>query len=172
MDDDRLGALERRLAALEAAQAERSAGGSGPAPAEAAQEGEPLWALEGLRRRAPDPGAVMITGAVSLPDGRAAQWQEGAETAALLAGDWAEVADALAALGSPVRLRLLQRVLTGTGTVAELVQGEGVGTSGQVYHHVRQLVAAGWLRGAGGGRYEVPVARVVPLMSTIVGARR
>jgi len=170
VDDDRWAVLERRVAALEAAQVqERAASATGP---ETAGEASPLWALEGLRARVPDPGAVMLTGAVTLPDGRAAQWQEGADTGSLLAEDWGEVADALAALGSPVRLRLLQRVLTGTGTVAELVQGEGVGTSGQVYHHVRQLVAAGWLRSAGGGRYEVPVPRVVPLLAAVVGARR
>jgi hypothetical protein len=63
-------------------------------------------------------------------------------------------------------------VLSGVATAAELVQVDGVGTSGQVYHHLRQLVAVGWLRSAGGGRYEVPVGRVVPLLTTIVGARR
>lgn len=48
---------------------------------------------------------------------------------------------------------------------------EGTGTSGQVYHHLRQLVATGWLR-ARGARYEVPAERVVPLLAIVVGARR
>ena len=178
MDDDRVTALERRVELLEAAQrptpadSAGSAGSPSPAAAGADQEDGPLWALEGLRRRVPEPGAVVLTGAVTLPDGRVAAWQEGAGTGSLLEHDWGELADALAALGSPVRLRLLQQVLTGTGTVAELVQGEGVGTSGQVYHHVRQLVAAGWLRSTGGGRYEVPVARVVPLLAMVLAGRR
>src|SRR5690606_18106539 len=90
----------------------------------------------------------------------------------LLGADWTEEADVLVALGHPVRLRLLQRVLGGATTVAELVDTDGVGTSGQVYHHLRQLTAAGWLRALGGGRYEVPVARVVPLLAVAPGGRR
>ncbi|WP_435827490.1 hypothetical protein [Actinoplanes philippinensis] len=47
-----------------------------------------------------------------------------------------------------------------------------MGTSGQVYHHLRQLVAAGWLHTIGGGRHEVPAARVIPLLSLLLGTRR
>jgi len=142
-----------------------------PAPT-AAPDAEVFWALEGLRARLPEPGGVLITGSVTLPDGRAARWQEGAATDDVLAGDWAERADVLAALGHPIRLRLLHRVLSGTATVHDLLETEGVGTSGQVYHHLRQLTATGWLQSGGGGRYEVPVARVVPLLTTILGAHR
>ncbi|PWJ53033.1 hypothetical protein SAMN06264364_11550 [Quadrisphaera granulorum] len=79
-------------------------------------------------------------------------------------------------LGSPVRL-LLVRVLrsaTGSATAAELADDEALGTSGQVYHHVRQLVAAGWLRTAARGRYAVPAERVVPLLVALAlaGAHR
>jgi hypothetical protein len=105
-------------------------------------------------------GAVMIVGAIDLPDGQQAQWQEGA------------AADALQALGHPVRLRLLQEVLRGRATARDLADLEGLGTTGQVYHHLRQLVAAGWLRARAGGHHEVPAERLVPLLRTIVGARR
>jgi len=47
-----------------------------------------------------------------------------------------------------------------------------LGTSGQVHHHVRQLVAAGWLRPTARGRYEVPVDRVVPLLVAWAAAGR
>ncbi|QDB78575.1 helix-turn-helix domain-containing protein [Georgenia sp. 311] len=167
MSADRLAALEARVAALEARL-------HAPAPAvpPAPPAGSPLWALEGLQARVEDPGAVMLVGHVELPDGRRAQWQLGAPTEDLLGTDWTEEADVLVALGHPVRLRLLRRVLTGAATVAELLDTEGVGTSGQVYHHLRQLTAAGWLRAVGGGRYEVPVARVVPLLAVVLGGRR
>lgn len=164
-DDDRLDALEQRVADLEERLQQR-------ATAPGSLDPDVFWALEGLKERVSEPGAVLLTGAVTLPDGRTAHWQESAGTDDLLAGDWADHADAFAALGHPVRLRLLARVLAGVSTAHDLMDTEGVGTTGQVYHHLRQLVAAGWLRAVGGGRYEVPVGRVVPLLVNVLGARR
>jgi hypothetical protein len=54
--------------------------------------------------------------------------------------------------------------------VQDLTGLDGVGTSGQVYHHLRLLTAAGWVRAQGGGRYEVPVARTVPLLGALLAA--
>ncbi|WP_328472845.1 winged helix-turn-helix domain-containing protein [Actinoplanes sp. NBC_00393] len=164
-DTDRLAALEQRVAHLE--QILQSPSGSPATP-----DADVFWALEGLISRVSDPGGVLFTGHVTLPDGRAARWQEGAGTEELLDGDWSQHVAALAALAHPARIRLLQHVLRGASTAGDLVQIDGMGTSGQVYHHLRQLVAAGWLHAVGAGRYEVPVARIVPLLTTILGARR
>jgi DNA-binding transcriptional ArsR family regulator len=164
--DDRIIALERRVTELEGRLQRPEAVPASVEPQSA------LWALEGLRARVDQPGAVLMVGSVDLPDGRTSQWQEAATTDDLLGSDWAEGSDVLAALGHPVRLRLLQHVLAGVATAHELTETAGVGTSGQVYHHLRQLTSAGWLRAVGGGRYEVPVARVVPLLLMIQGARR
>ncbi|MFC4070442.1 ArsR/SmtB family transcription factor [Actinoplanes subglobosus] len=163
-DTDRLDALERRVAELEKRFETRPA---------TDQTGTDLfWALDGLVDRVPEPGAVLLTGHVTLPDGRAARWQESGGTGELLDSDWAQQVTALAALAHPARIRLLQRVLHGAGTAHDLMRVDGMGTSGQVYHHLRQLVAAGWLHALGAGRYEVPAARVVPLLAIMVGARR
>lgn len=172
VDKDWMADIERRVSALEQGSTARARARARDASEGAGGDPDVFWALEGLRSRTSDPGAVLITGAVMLPDGRRAQWQEAGELSTLLTEDWADAADVLAALGHPVRLRLLHRVLSGVGTVQELMQTEGVGTSGQVYHHLRQLLAAGWLRSSGGGRYEVPVGRAVPLLTTVLGARR
>lgn len=59
----------------------------------------------------------------------------------------------------------------GVNTVPAITETDGVGTSGRMYHRVRQLVSSGWLRSLGGGRYEVPVARVVPVLVVVMGAR-
>jgi hypothetical protein len=115
---------------------------------------------------------VVLGGSVRLPGDRTVDDRRAEGTAELLGRDWGELADALAALGSPVRLRLVQRVLGGTATVQELTAADDVGTTGQVYHHLRQLLAAGWLRNTGGGRYEVPEERVVPLLGAVLSARR
>ena len=167
MSDDRLAALELRVARLE----RQLQGPSSAEPPPPAAEDDVFWALEGLLARADDPGAVLLTGHATLPDGRVARWQESAGVAELLGTDWSQYVAVLAALAHPVRIRLLARVLSGVSTVHDLMEVDGTGTSGQVYHHLRQLVAAGWLRPAGNGRFEVPVARIVPLLTTLLGAR-
>ncbi|MFD6192690.1 ArsR/SmtB family transcription factor [Streptomyces sp. NPDC060275] len=156
--------LERRLAVLEAADR----------PAPRVQEGD-LWALEGLETQLTELGAeaggVLFTGSVRLPTGERYAWQHGALTNGLLDLDWAEAAEVFAALGHPVRLRLLREVLGGRRTAAELAELAGMGTTGQVYHHLRQLTGAGWLHTTCRGRHEVPPGRVVPLLVVLSTAR-
>jgi hypothetical protein len=69
-------------------------------------------------------------------------------------------------------LLLLRRVLGGASSVAELQAHEGLGTSGQLYHHLRQLVGAGWLRATARGHYAVPPERMVPLLAILSAAQR
>lgn len=117
-------------------------------------------------------GGVLFAGSVRLPTDEHYGWQATFTTGDLIEDDWAETAECLAALGNPVRLRLLREIIGGRRTAAELVGLEGVGTSGQVYHHLRQLAAVGWLHTAGRGRFEVPAARLVPLLIALASARR
>ncbi len=172
---DRLDDLERRVAALEAQAAAPAAPGTSSDDA-GGPGGGVLWALDRLRDLAGEGGGVLVTGTVPLPTGGRAEWQEGVPAAGLLDDDWEPTADALAALGSPVRLRLLQAVLTGTATTAgALTDLPGVGTTGQTNHHLRRLVAAGWLSpatGAARGAYAVPLPRVVPLLAVLAMCRR
>ena len=150
-----------------------AAGADHPDPGEGEGEAQTFWALRGLEDRIEDPtGAVLLTGSVEPRPGARYVWQQEASTDSLLASDWAEHAATLDALAHPVRLQLLQLVLSGTERTAELGAAEGLGTSGQLHHHLRQLVAAGWLRSAGRGRYEIPAARVVPLLVVLAAVER
>jgi hypothetical protein len=47
---------------------------------------------------------------------------------------------------------------------------EGLGTSGQLYHHLRQLIGAGWLVQTARGHYTVPGDRVIPLLVLLTAA--
>ncbi|WP_172382964.1 helix-turn-helix transcriptional regulator [Streptomyces sp. MNP-20] len=166
--EERVAELERRMAALE------SAGRDHDRAAPAVSESD-FWALEGLKAQLAEHGAtdggVLYTGAVRLPTGERYDWQTGQFTEVLLDGDWSEAADSFAALGHAVRLRLLREVLGGRRTVAELAALDGVGTTGQIYHHLRQLTGAGWLHTTARGRYQVPADRVVPLLVFVAAAR-
>lgn len=161
--ESRLNALERAVAALQGQAAPAAAAGA-PTSASA------LWALEGLRDRAPEGGAVLYTGTVDLPTGGTVQWQYALPSAVVLEQDWSEQAAALTALGHPVRLQILREVLRGTNTVAALVEALDTGTSGQMYHHVKELTTAGWLASGRRAVYEVPAARIVPLLAILVAA--
>lgn len=169
--DDRLDELEARVAALE--------GNSHPtSSATPLGTAETFWALEGLRERTPPDtsGTVLFTGLVELPTGEHYEWQQ-AQLVDELAGrdvdqDWTVAAATLAALGHPVRLALLHAVLHGTRTAADLTGLDGMGTTGQVYHHLRLLTGAGWLRATARGHYAVPPDRVVPLLAVLAATRR
>lgn len=170
--EERVRALERRLTALEG-------GESGDTPAAPPVHGGDFWALKRLKEDLQSAGAaaggVLFTGAVRLSPQERYEWQAATPADALLAEDGpadSATADSLAALGHPIRLRLLRAVLGGIRTVAELAELPEVGTTGQIYHHLRQLTGAGWLQTAGRGRYEVPAARVVPLLVMLSAARR
>lgn len=184
--EERVSELERRLEAL-----------VGERPEAPSPTGADFWALEGLKQQLEGAGAagggVLYTGAVRLPTGERYEWQYGALTEQLLDGgdggpdeahdagegggrepagpDWADIAESFAALGHPVRLRLLREILGGRRTAAELAALDETGTTGQIYHHLRQLTGAGWLHTKGRGRYEVPGTRVVPLLVVLTAAK-
>lgn len=163
------------MAALEGEGGDADGAGRDRDDAAPAVSESDFWALEGLKaqlagHRAAD-GGVLYTGAVRLPTGERYDWQTGQFTDVLLDGDWSEAADSFAALGHPVRLRLLREILGGRRTAADLAALDGVGTTGQIYHHLRQLTGAGWLHTTARGRYGVPAERVVPLLVLVAAAR-
>ncbi|WP_405797410.1 ArsR/SmtB family transcription factor [Streptomyces sp. NBC_01506] len=171
--EERVAELERRLAALERT-------GTPSEPPRAERPGGratddvflPLEHLEQqLAAAGADAGGVTYTGSVLLPTGHPYRWQFTELTDDLLDADWSVAADPFAALGHAVRLRLLREILGGLRTAAELAELDDIGTTGQIYHHLRQLTGAGWLRTTARGRYEVPAARVVPLLVMLSAAR-
>ncbi|WP_460767038.1 ArsR/SmtB family transcription factor [Mariniluteicoccus flavus] len=159
--EDRVAALEQAVAAL--AHAPTRAPSATPDP-------EQFWALEGVQQRHPD-GAVVYAGSLEVPGQGRVQWQFGNTADQLAEVDWSELAPVLDALGHPARLRLLQLVFSGVRTTAELAAQESLGSTGQIHHHLRILVAAGWLVHRSRGTYEVPARRVVPLLVSLLAAR-
>jgi hypothetical protein len=168
----RLAALEDRVARLESEREPATAppGAQPPRPLPSAAD-DTFWVVNGLRARLPaGAGAVVFAGVVPLPEGGEYLWQYGRTTADLLAADWAGRSQTIAALGHPVRMLLAQLVLSGISSVADLQVDPRLGTTGQLYHHLRQLVAAGWLHQTTRGHYEVPGARVIPLLVMLTTA--
>ncbi|MET4925843.1 helix-turn-helix domain-containing protein [Streptomyces sp. PSRA5] len=170
--EERVAELERRLAALEHTGPQsppRPLRGERPGPT-ADDALRPLQHLEEQLAEVPG-GGVTYTGSVRLPTEQRYRWQFTELTDQVLDADWSVTADCFAALGHAVRLRLLREILGGLRTAAELTELDDMGTTGQIYHHLRQLTGAGWLQTTGRGRYEVPAARVVPLLVMLSAAR-
>ena len=164
----RLDDLERRVAALEAS-----------APAMAAGEPAPLAdlkALDDLRRRDGPRysrgrmrGAVTYAGSARLGD-EEVLWAGERGLAQIWDMDLAEVATLLAALGHPARLALVRALLVGERSSQELQEVIGSGSAGQLYHHLKDLLAAGVVDQAGRSRYRISASRVVPLLVSFAAA--
>lgn len=161
---ERLARIEQRLGAVEERVENGAATEAKPAPSGI------LAALNELTSRLDSPGGVTYAGWIER-DGRQWEWQFGHTLRDLEEHDWASLAEQFDALGNPVRLKLLQLVWAGHETVTDLTGQDGIGTTGQVYHHLNALVAVGWLIQSTRGRYAVPADRLVPLLVILSAAR-
>jgi DNA-binding transcriptional ArsR family regulator len=150
----RIKALEARVEALETAPKLK------PKP-EASRD--QFWALDRIAQDHPE-GALVFAGQVNLPNGGQYVWQESELTDAQLQANWDDAAPILAALGHPTRLALLRAVLHGSHSTADLQANPEFAAAGKLYHHLRELQAAGWLALEGRGRYVIPAQRVIPLL--------
>lgn len=125
------------------------------------------WLIHALERH-PDPaGALAFGGRVTLGTGETYYWQIERAAAGLLGQDWTPAAGPLAALAHPVRLAILRALLTGTGETTALAALPGLGTTGQLYHHLKPLEAAGWIRQPRRGEYAVVAERAIPLLAVL-----
>lgn len=166
---DLLRQLAARVAALESAASATPAAGGTPPHGQGGEE-DPYWILNRLARSGTRGGEVAYSGAVTTPTGEQYLWQRQAGAARLFQQDWTALTGVLAALGHPVRLQLLHHLLHGRRSKAELEQIPGLGTTGQLYHHLKALQEAGWVRSLERGTYGVPGERVVPLLAILTAA--
>ena len=165
----RMGDLERRVALLEGHPGERA-----PLPI---ADKDKFWALARLAERTgPEfdqdgvAGSLLYAGRATTPGGGDLIWQAEHPLPGVLAEGWEDAAAVLAALGNPVRLEIVRRLLLGGETVQELQEIPGLGTSGQLYHHLRDLQAAGLVTQRRRGRYGVAADKVVPALIIIAAA--
>jgi DNA-binding transcriptional ArsR family regulator len=170
MDDNRLDELERRIAHLEsridgAATPERTAPNANPL----------MGVLHAWRREAEEqslPGTVGYAGYVA---GRELLWARKIPLAELLPADWGPAAGILESLGSLPRLALLGALLReGRRTNVELQEAlgaiQGDTTSGQLYHHLRELQGAGLIMQKRRGEYDLVPQAVIPILTILAAA--
>ena len=121
--------LEARVAALEEAVVRLRPGRPTTGRRDPGERG-PRPLAGGQPARAGTPAARSPSAAPSRVGEGEAVWQWGTEAETLREEDWTSAAGVLDALAHPVRLRLLQRVLNGTVTTADLACDDALGTTG------------------------------------------
>jgi DNA gyrase subunit B len=89
----------------------------------------------------------------------------------LLSLDGDKVSKILSALGHKQRIDILRAVLQEPLTGAELVDRLNMGTTGQLYHHIKALQGADLLtQDERGGRYTFPSNRALPFLLLLAAA--
>ncbi|SDE81707.1 DNA gyrase subunit B [Paenibacillus sp. cl6col] len=75
-----------------------------------------------------------------------------------------KISKILSALGSKPRLDIIISILTESLTGTQIVEKLGLGTTGQLYHHLKALQGADLLSQDKSGRYTLPDHRKLPLL--------
>jgi ArsR family transcriptional regulator len=78
-------------------------------------------------------------------------------------------AEVLAALGHPVRLALVRRLLAGPASAADLQDAAGLSSTGRSTNHLRALSATRVVA-QDGRTFRVPTTGVVPVLTMMLGA--
>jgi DNA-binding HxlR family transcriptional regulator len=123
---------------------------------------------EGDDGRAGD-GVIVYAGAGPGPDGLTA-YQTDHRWSELLAADPNPMAVCLAAFGNGQRILILQLLLRGRASTAELTAALGTASSGQLFHHLKELLAAGLIYQPSRGSYAVRPQRVIALLTILACA--
>jgi hypothetical protein len=97
-------------------------------------------------------------------------WQMGRAWSDLTGPDSVASAGLFSALAHPNRVRIVTELLRGRLTTAELGQRLDQPSSGQLFHHLKDLLAAGVVHQPMRGTYAVADHRVIPLLTLLSAA--
>lgn len=115
------------------------------------------------------PATVVYAGAGTWGDGTAA-WQAAREWDEVVEAADEPVARILSALANGTRLRIVGELLRGRRTTAELTEQLDQPSSGQLFHHLKELIAAGVVHQPVRGTYAIRVQHVVPILAVLSAA--
>lgn len=111
-------------------------------------------------------GAVLYAGAGRGPGGPTA-FQMSRPWSELVEVNPTPVAHCMAALGSPQRVGIIQILLQGPATTAQITESLDEPSAGQLFHHLKELLAAGVVYRPSRGSYAIRTQHVVPLLTMI-----
>ena len=89
----------------------------------------------------------------------------------LMAAEEEPLTRTLAALASPPRLRLIRALLRGPRSTQELQEALGNVSTGQFYHHLKELLSARIVVQKGRSLYAIGAQHIVPLLAMLAVAQ-
>ncbi len=94
-------------------------------------------------------------------------WQMAREWDEILAGSGDNSASLFSALASPIRVRIVAELLRGQVSTAQLGERLDQPSAGQLFHHIKELLAAGLVYQPVRGTYAVHKHHVIPLLTLL-----
>lgn len=152
----RLAELEQRVAALEGDERDTVV--------------LPEAGAEDAPRSENNTGAFGYGGRVALGDGRVTWRIDMTPERALSLEDRPRI-EVLSALAHPVRVEIVRTLLAQGGRPATALQeAAGLGSTGQLYHHLKALTAAGVVEQDKRGSYRLRTAATIPVLVLLTAA--
>lgn len=127
------------------------------------------WLLADLQDAGAEHGTVAYAGLGPWGDGTVV-WQMGRDWADVRDQAGVGVAQLFAALGNPLRVRIVSELLGGQRTTGELVDRLEQPSAGQLFHHLKELLGAGVIHQPVRGTYALRPQHVVPLLGVLTAA--
>ena len=113
---------------------------------------------------APEHGRVVYSGIGPWQD-RSVVWQMERTWTDVLDVDPDAIARVLAALASPIRIRIVEALMSGPAGTGEIAARVDTGTSGQLFHHLKELLAIGIVHQPQRGVYELRPQHALPFLA-------
>lgn len=136
-----------------------------------------------LEARDPHPPKVVLDGTLEPPErGRvvysglgpwadhAVVWQMERTWDEVVDHEPESIARTFSALSSPVRVRIIGALVGGPLSTAALAERIDAGTSGQLFHHLKELLAAGLVRQLRRGVYTLRAQHLLPILAALSAA--
>ncbi len=88
----------------------------------------------------------------------------------LLGSEPEVLAQTFAALGNPLRLTLLRELLSGPKTSLQIQEALALSSAGQLYHHLKELLAVGIIEQKSRNLYALPLRNFIPFLVLLTTA--
>ncbi|MCA1037936.1 hypothetical protein LCM00_00320 [Bacillus infantis] len=114
---------------------------------------------------------ISYSGTIAAREGRRS-WKPASKTIEeVLAPDSGSLANILSSLGHIQRIEMIKSLMQEPKNAAELVKELGMGTTGQLYHHMKPLLHAGIIeQKERGGSYSIAADKILPILLQLAGA--